>query len=582
MVDTHSDTFFGRKMQWLRSNPSRMHLLVLLLLGSVLHLAWLSHPRQVVFDEVHFGSFSTAYCCTHKNFFDIHPPHAKLLIGGTAHLLGYNGGVDFAKIGNEFGEVSPAPLRLMPAIAGILLPLIVLIILRQLGASNTAAFFGGLVVLFDNALLLQTRLIALDGILLAATFGTLALFLAAARTQTIGWRIGLALLTGCAMGLAIGSKITAIAVAGLIAVYMLIQIMDDLRWANIRRWLHLSLWIIAGAFFITILGWALHFSLLTEPGLGDGWGKPSGHLLQDIVELQRKMLDANATLTATHPDSSPWWSWPLMKHPLFYYSTADSERLYFLGNPMVWWGSTVLFLILSCTLLYQSMSAKEFKRDARLLWVPIVGYLAAYLPLVRVTRALFMYHYLMPLLFAIVAGVLWLDRIGWIRPQGLRKQRISFYVAIVMLIGGFIFVSPFTYGFKAGSSMTEKMLTVFSWIPDPVPSSVAQMQPAEMQGPADKSTLAGASVTFKWNLVQGATNYLVWVNKIPQAPTRFLESPWLESAVDTWTATGLPTDGSTLYVTLWTYTPDKRWLAKDYTYTAYTEQAAAKKIHHSR
>ena len=577
MTDPSAETFFGRKLKWLRGNPSRMFLLILLLLGSILHLGWLGHPRQVVFDEVHFGSFSTAYCCTHKNFFDIHPPHAKLLIGGTAHLLGYNGGVDFAKIGNDFGDVSPIPLRLMPAIAGILLPLILFIILRQLGASTTAAFFGGLLVVFDNGLLLQTRLIALDGILLAATFGTLALFLAAARAQTTGRRIGLSFLVGCTMGLAIGSKITAIAVAGLIALYIAIQIIDDLRWATIRRWLHQALWIIAGAFLVTVLGWALHFALLTEPGLGDSWGKPSGNLLQNIVELQRKMLDANSSLTATHPDSSPWWSWPLMKHPLFYYSTPDGPRIYFLGNPLVWWGSTVLFIVMSCGLLYQSMSTKEFKRDARLLWIPIVGYLAAYLPLVRVSRALFMYHYLMPLLFAILAGVLWLDRIGWIRPQGLRQQRVSFYAVIVILLGGFIFVSPFTFGFKTGASLTEKMLTAFAWIPEQVPSIVAQMQPAEMQSPTDKSALLGDTVSFKWNLVPGATNYLVWINKIPQAPTRFIESPWLDSTVDTWTASGIPTDGSTLYVTLWTYTPDKRWLAKDYTYTAHTETPAAKK-----
>lgn len=576
MVDTQSSTFFGRQLQWLRGNPSRMSLITLLLLGSMLHLAWLGHPHKVVFDEVHFGSFSTAYCCTHKNFFDIHPPHAKLLIAGTAHLLGYNGGVDFSNIGNDFGEVSPVPLRLMPAIAGILLPLILFIILRQLGASTTAAFFGGLLVIFDNALLLQTRLIALDGILLAATFGALALFLAAARAQTTWRRIGFSFLAGCVMGLAIGSKITAMAVAGLVALYILIQMLDDLRWANIRRWLHQALWVAAGALLIFVMGWALHFALLTEPGLGDGWGKPSGNLLQDIVELQRKMLAANSGLTATHPDSSPWWSWPLMKHPPYYYSTPDAQRFYFLGNPLVWWGSTLLFIAMAGTLLYQSMSGREFKRDARLLWIPIVGYLASYLPLVQVSRALFMYHYLMPLLFAILAGVLWLDRIGWIRAQGLRQQRISFYAVIVILLGAFIFVSPFTYGFKAGSSMTEKMLTAFSWIPESVPSAVAQMQPAEMQIPPDKSTLSGSTASFKWSLAQNATHYLIWINKVQQSPTRFLESPWLDKSVDTWTATGLPTDGSTLYVTLWTYTPDKRWLAKDYTYTAYTEQAQSK------
>jgi dolichyl-phosphate-mannose--protein O-mannosyl transferase len=33
-----------------------------------------------VFDEVTFGKFVQAYCCTGERFFDIHPPHGKLLI----------------------------------------------------------------------------------------------------------------------------------------------------------------------------------------------------------------------------------------------------------------------------------------------------------------------------------------------------------------------------------------------------------------------------------------------------------------------------------------------------------------------
>ena len=81
----------------LHARPNALPLIILLLLSAAVHLVGLSHPDSVVFDEVHFGSFSTAYCCNHEYFFDPHPPHAKLLIAGTARLLGYRGGVDFGK-----------------------------------------------------------------------------------------------------------------------------------------------------------------------------------------------------------------------------------------------------------------------------------------------------------------------------------------------------------------------------------------------------------------------------------------------------------------------------------------------------
>src|SRR5687768_11902501 len=83
-----------------------------------LRFVTLSHPNQVVFDEVHFGKFVTAYCCTGENIFDIHPPHAKLLIAGFGRLLGYHGGFSFQSIGQDYGAIPIAALRFLPALAG--------------------------------------------------------------------------------------------------------------------------------------------------------------------------------------------------------------------------------------------------------------------------------------------------------------------------------------------------------------------------------------------------------------------------------------------------------------------------------
>ena len=116
---------------------------LLLLLGLVLRGSGLGHPDSVVFDEVHFGKYATAYCCTGTRIFDIHPPHAKLLIAGGARLAGYQGGIAFERIGEPFGSVSPLPLRLVPAIAGALLAPLLFVLLLQLGASLPAAVLGG-------------------------------------------------------------------------------------------------------------------------------------------------------------------------------------------------------------------------------------------------------------------------------------------------------------------------------------------------------------------------------------------------------------------------------------------------------
>src|SRR4030042_1989155 len=124
-----------------------------LVLGAALPLFRLTEPRSVVFDEVHFGGFASAYCGSREYFFDIHPPHAKLLIAGAAALGGYRGDQPFDKLGEVYTRVSPALLRLVPALAGILIPLVLFGVMRQLGASGGAALLTGVALPVRNNLL---------------------------------------------------------------------------------------------------------------------------------------------------------------------------------------------------------------------------------------------------------------------------------------------------------------------------------------------------------------------------------------------------------------------------------------------
>ena len=70
----------------------------LLALGLLTRFSGLNWPRQVVFDEVHFGKFVSGYI-TGRYFFDIHPPLGKLLIALAAWAGGYDGKQPFEHIG---------------------------------------------------------------------------------------------------------------------------------------------------------------------------------------------------------------------------------------------------------------------------------------------------------------------------------------------------------------------------------------------------------------------------------------------------------------------------------------------------
>jgi dolichyl-phosphate-mannose-protein mannosyltransferase len=424
-------------------------LLILFVLSAALHFFRLSEPRRVVFDEVHFGGFINNYY-DGRLFFDIHPPHAKLLIAGAAVAGGYRGDQAFQELGTPITQFSPALLRLGPAIAGTLIPLVLFSFLIQLGASPMAAFVGGLAVLLDNALLIQTRLIALDGFLLLAIFGSLSCFLAAfgCGDRLRGTR--LSLYAGLLAGLAAGVKFTGFAALALIGLCLALDFLARPSWQKLRIGASHSVWILTGALITYATGWAIHFWLLNDPGPSYGWPIPRGDFLADAVEIHRTMISANAGLRAPHPDASPWWAWPMMARPLFYWADGDAS-LHFVGNPVVWWGTLIGFVTVAANVVLLKTTNLRLsgtdKAWPRLLWVPALGYLIAFVPLIPVQRPLFLYHYLSPLLFALCAVVLWLDHAGWTRPGGFREQRLSVHLAIGALALGFAAMSPFIFSF---------------------------------------------------------------------------------------------------------------------------------------
>ncbi|MFR4008834.1 MAG: hypothetical protein ACLT0Y_05860 [Christensenellales bacterium] len=75
--------------------------------------------------------------------------------------------------------------------------------------------------------------------------------------------------------------------------------------------------------------------------------------------MQTYMFDYHSTLTTTHPFQSPWYQWPLMIRPIYYYACsrcADAAPSRF-GNPAVWW--TGLLGVIACMALLKKACKKS-------------------------------------------------------------------------------------------------------------------------------------------------------------------------------------------------------------------------------
>jgi hypothetical protein len=89
--------------------------------------------------------------------------------------------------------------------------------------------------------------------------------------------------------------------------------------------------------------------------------------------------------------------------------------------------------------------------------------------------------------------------------------------------------------------------------------------------PTPNSTLSGSSVTFTWSAGSGATSY--WIDAGSTAGGHDYYSSGSLGNVLTTTVNGLPTNGTPVYVTLYSLVSGN-WLSNPYTYTAYNLAAA--------
>ena len=399
-----------------------------------LHFVNLTHPPQVVFDEFHFGKFVNAYCCTHQTIFDIHPPHSKLVMAWLVKLWGYDGSFGFESIGQSLDNGPLFAFRLWPALVGTLIPVVGFILLRVWGVSVAWAFTGALALALDNGILIQTRIMALDGQLLLGSLLTVLFFEMMLCSRSGVRQILYAFLVGLALAMTVSAKFTGLAVMAILGFrlfqHFAISGMKP-RWS----WMIAAKFLAASCAFLLLYlaGWKLHFMWLTLPGPGTAFYTPTGNFLEDVAVLHKVMVKANDGIKTAHPWSSPWWGWPFMKKPIYYWVNSGSV-IYFAGNPVVWWGS----LAVSIVLLGQFVASGRNRGPyADLL---VFGWIAAYLPYALVSRGLFLYHYLPPLMWLVLLTAVLMSRM----PE--RAQLRPWHV-ISFIVCGFVVTMPVTFGF---------------------------------------------------------------------------------------------------------------------------------------
>ena len=430
--------------------------MILVILGLITRFAFIWHPAQVVFDEVHFGKFVSSYL-TGQFYFDIHPPLGKLLIAIVAKLSGFDPGFSFKVIGEKFVDSKYIVLRSVPSMFGSLLPVCMYFFVRSLKGSYIAAFFCGITVVFENALLVQSHFIFVDSMLLFFGFSGITVFF---WYRNISPKLKFIIFSGVLIGCSFSVKWTGLSFLGIVmAVCFWDYIRKKQSFPDAFR-LCSILFLISIIVYMTVF--AVHFSLLNKKGPGDDFMSPrflktlkgskyeadaSIHklgYLGKFIELNKTMYLSNRNLKATHPNSSKYYTWPIMKRSVYYWVQQI--------KPLVWWSSFGFMIIAFFLWRPENYDTKLFL---------YFGWFINFLPFQFIGRVMFLYHYLPALLFSISIMSFFLF-------DGLRlSRRIKIYIFVVLIliyVAFFLYFSPLTYGLPLTDKQYEMRIWLKSWI----------------------------------------------------------------------------------------------------------------------
>ncbi len=440
--------------------------------------------NELVFDEVYYAKFANNYL-TNTKFFNSHPPLSQYLIA-----IGIWIG-DRLPIGQDTTNTLASSLhstfsyRWMNALFGSLIPPLVAGLAYQLIQRISYAFLAALFISLDGLFLVDSRY-ALNNIFLIF-FGLLGqLLVLTAIKRTIGYSQLLIAGAGISFGASIACKWNGfsflIGVYGLIGIAKIWRIVKssnpDLIYTNSLldrlakiRTAHVVLNLIISPIVTYSLLWIPH--LIQNPS-------------PNFIDVQLAILNYHEKVgngTEIHPYCANWYTWPLLMRPLAYYFKEYQPGYYYdvhaMGNPVLWWFALAAILgcgwliIKNVCLIDNKLTIKKEALptvqdlDINYLSVPIfvvVNYAANLLPWVRVTRCLFIYHYMGAVLFAMMGLAWFVD--SWLRSSS-RVWQVAGLTTIFSVAASFVFWMPVYLGLSIDrATLFDRLWNfwIFNWI----------------------------------------------------------------------------------------------------------------------
>ena len=194
------------------------------------------------------------------------------------------------------------------------------------------------------------------------------------------------------------------------------------------------------------------------------------------------MLGYHSTpgLGMDHPFYSPWYEWPVMKKPMWYYAASykdagTTQTIVAFGNPVVWWGGLIGLFALALVWALRHLSGREgillhTKQNDMGPAIVLISFAAQFVPWMLVPRGTYIYHYFPSVPFIILALVMCLDLLA--SPITVGKYSLDLRSASVILTVGILVIAlalfiaffPYISGITASTDWLRAVQWFQGWI----------------------------------------------------------------------------------------------------------------------
>jgi dolichyl-phosphate-mannose-protein mannosyltransferase len=407
-----------------------------------------TYMTQTYFDEIYYVKSAEQYLHLQVPYEWTHPPLGKLIIAAGISIFGFN----------------PFGWRIMGVIAATLMIPLIYLLGKKLFGTWIGGFAAAFLLAFDFMHFTMARMATVDTYVVLFSLASQLFFLIYLKNVLKdGWQTPVQPLFLAVLFFALGFSTKWLVLYGFAAQLVILAALRLREVSKLKKGLSDKLYVFTNHPFSVLLGFllvaVLVYFLTYIPDV------LAGRSVGNLIGLQGGMFEYHATLNATHPFASSWWTWPLMLRPVWLYvatlPNGVTSTISLMGNPLVWWVgfACIVFTLIFAIAKIAGASGRRLSKVGLPALFIITFFFFQWVPYMLISRITFIYHFYVNVPFLSLAAAFLISKY-W-SSRWVKVAAIAYFAGVVALFALFF---PVISGVPASNSWIDSLKWLNGWV----------------------------------------------------------------------------------------------------------------------